>query len=198
MRVVERANRLLDSPTLAAQVARTPVQGPKAIEDRPANAKLGVAAELHLLFGVKLLQRIHQSQNPRAHQIFDLDMLRQTFVNTTGEKPYRGQVIDHHPASCSRADPPTPRNFRVGLFFVPCSCGRINRTLFGGQTFSLRDLDARHRQVRRHPPETELRLIGNVPHKPRVLRASSFPWPHVLHVSKVPSSLLSLFLATHH
>src|ERR1700737_4560905 len=55
-----RSDRLFDRTTLATQLARTPVQRAQRVQDRPANAELGVALELHLLAVVELGERIDQ------------------------------------------------------------------------------------------------------------------------------------------
>ena len=55
----EGANRLFDGAALAAQLARTPVQGAQRIEDGATDAELGIALELDLLGVIELRKRIH-------------------------------------------------------------------------------------------------------------------------------------------
>ena len=86
-------DRVLDGSSLAPQVPGTPIQVAQAVHDRPANAELRIGAELRILHRIELLGGIDQPQDPGADQIFEIDLLRQLFVNPTRDEPDHRQIF---------------------------------------------------------------------------------------------------------
>ena len=72
-----------DGAALTAKIARTPVQCPQAVEDCSADAELCITAELNLFIWIEFLKSIDQSQYSGAYQVLDVDVLRQSFMNSS-------------------------------------------------------------------------------------------------------------------
>ena len=72
---------LLDPTPLAAQFAWSPVHLAQAVENRAADAELGIRSKLHMFPAVKLVQRINQANYACMHEIFQRDMARQPLMD---------------------------------------------------------------------------------------------------------------------
>src|SRR5579883_2780767 len=92
----QHADRLFDGPSLAAQIARAPVERPQTVKNGPAYTELSIAAKLHLLGWIKLLKRIQESKHPRTYQLFHFHMLRQPLMNTPCNVAHHRQVLQHN------------------------------------------------------------------------------------------------------
>ena len=88
---------LLHRPALAAQLPRTPVQRSQTVQNRAPDAKLRIAAELHLFGRVELGEGVHQPHHPGRNHILDIHMLGQTLVNAARQEANNGQVFEQHP-----------------------------------------------------------------------------------------------------
>jgi len=88
---------LFDGAALPAQLARTPVESPQAVQNRSPDAELRITAKLHLLGGIELGEGIHQPHHTGRNHILDVHMLGQALVNAAGEKAHDGQVLEQHP-----------------------------------------------------------------------------------------------------
>jgi hypothetical protein len=88
------ADRLLDRTALAAQLARAPVERAQAVENRPADAELRIAAELHLLLRIELGESVQQPDYARRHEVFDIDVLRQPLMNAPGQEAHDRQMFE--------------------------------------------------------------------------------------------------------
>ena len=90
-------NCLFNGPALAPKLPRTPIEGAKAVENRSANSKLGIAAKLDFLGRVELDEGVHQTNNSSGDQVLDVHMLRQSLVDPPCNETDDGQMLEQEP-----------------------------------------------------------------------------------------------------
>ena len=95
----ELAVGFLDLARLAPQLSRTPIHLPQAVEDGAADAKLGVRAELHMFGAVELVERVHQSDYARVHQVFERHVPGQPLVDAARQVADLGQLFEQDAVS---------------------------------------------------------------------------------------------------
>ena len=89
----QHADGLLDRAAFAPQLSRTPVESAQTVQNRAAYPELCVAAELHFFLGVELGEGIHETNHAGRNQVFNIDMLRQPFMNPPGKIAYDRQMF---------------------------------------------------------------------------------------------------------
>ena len=79
-----------------AQVARGPVELPKAVQDRTFDAVLGVAVEKDFLIRIVLLHRVEEPQHACVDQVVHIHVYREILVHPDGNRLHQGQVFQNH------------------------------------------------------------------------------------------------------
>ncbi len=79
----------------AAQISRSPIRLPQAIQDRAFDAVLGIAVEGNVLGAVILCNGIEQAHDAGVNEVVEIDVDREAFVNTNGNRLHQRQVIEH-------------------------------------------------------------------------------------------------------
>src|SRR5215831_1028773 len=91
-----RENRLLQTPGLAPQRPRTPVDLAKTVEDCAANAKFGIVLELNIFARIIFLYGIDQAEYPCVNEIFQKHLWRKTVVDPPGDVLHLWQMLEQH------------------------------------------------------------------------------------------------------
>src|SRR5882672_3279499 len=85
---------LLNLAGLAAQMARTPIQFTKTVQDGSANPEFRVRPELHVLARIKFFHCIDQADHPGVDQVFQRHLRRQSVMNSPGDVPDLWQMLE--------------------------------------------------------------------------------------------------------
>src|SRR5271156_1918295 len=85
-------NRFLDNAALAAKLTRSPVHIAEAVQDSSFDPELRIGAKLCFLPRIELIGCIDQAKYAGTYKIFQVDILRQLFVNPAGYKSNHGKI----------------------------------------------------------------------------------------------------------
>ena len=95
--VLELGDRPLDGTRLRPHRARHPVDRAELVDDRALDPRDRVGLELEAAAGIELVDGVDEPEDPVAHEVGLLDVLRQTGGDAAGDELHQRRVVEDQP-----------------------------------------------------------------------------------------------------